>query len=289
MINALSVDVEEYFQVVAFAKVVKPEDWDVFPPRVEKNTKLVLDLLAEEGVKATFFCLGWVAKKYPALIRLIAQAGHEVASHGVSHKPLFEMTPEEFRKEARESKKVLEDIAGQEVLGFRASTYSVTRKTIWALKILAEEGYAYDSSIFPIYHDLYGIPSAPRRPFVIKEHNLKEFPVSTARLGKMNIPVAGGGYFRLFPYFLTRYLLKRVNKKEKLPFVFYVHPWEFDPSQPRIKAPLKSRFRHYQNLSKTKKRFHKLLKDFSFAPLKEVLKSLESLPKVSLKELVDEG
>ncbi|OAG27687.1 XrtA system polysaccharide deacetylase [Thermodesulfatator autotrophicus] len=289
MINALSVDVEEYFQVVAFAQVVKPEDWNKFPSRVEKNTRLILDILAQKGVKATFFCLAWVARKYPGLIRQIAEAGHEIASHGVSHKPLFDLTPKKFREEARESKKILEDITGQKVSGFRASTYSITPKTLWGLEILAEEGYAYDSSIFPIYHDLYGLPNAPRYPFVIKDTGLKEFPVSAARLGKTNIPVAGGGYFRLFPYFFTRFLLKRINKRDGLPFVFYVHPWEFDPDQPRIKAPLKSRFRHYQNLTKTKKRFHKLLKDFSFAPVKEVLKSLEPLPTVSIKELVDEG
>ncbi|WP_456371457.1 XrtA system polysaccharide deacetylase [Thermodesulfatator atlanticus] len=285
MKNALSIDVEEYFQVVAFSSVIAQEDWDKMPSRVEKPTLLILEMLAERGIKATFFCLGWVAKKHPSLIRQIATKGHEIASHGVSHRPIYALSPQEFRKEAVESKKILEDLSGKEVKGFRASTYSITPKTTWALEMLAEAGYAYDSSIFPIHHDLYGFPQAPRYPFVFREYGLIEFPISTANLGKINIPVAGGGYFRLFPYTLTRYFLNKINQKENRPFVFYAHPWEFDPAQPRIKAPLKSRFRHYLNLSKTRKRFEKLLTDFSFASLEEVLESLKPLPEKSLREL----
>ena len=211
------------------------------------------------------------------------EGGHEIASHGFSHRPLFRLTPREFREELRESKKILEDLSGQEVQSFRAPTYSITKKTLWSLEILAEEGYKYDSNIFPIRHDLYGFPEAPRFPFKVRlngqDLGLTEFPVSTAKIGKVNWPVAGGGYFRLFPYGLTKILLSRINKQEGRPFVFYLHPWELDPAQPRIKsAPLKSRFRHYLNLQKTQKRFKKLLKDFCFAPLREVLKGLEPLP-----------
>jgi len=284
MLNALTIDVEEYFQVEAFAGVITKKDWDKFASRVVQNTEKILNLLDRFGVKATFFCLGWVAERYPELIKAIAQKGHEIASHGFSHTPIFRLTPEKFRKEVRDSKRLLEDLSGTEVKGYRAPTYSVTKNTLWALKILAEEGYTYDSSIFPIRHDLYGLPEAPRFPFKIKSLGLIEFPISTARFLGINWPAAGGGYFRLFPYPLTKYLLKRINQKEKMPFIFYVHPWEFDPAQPRIKAPLKSRFRHYLNLKKTEKRFKKLLFDFKFAPVEKVLKTLPSLPEIELQK-----
>ncbi len=283
MINALSIDVEEYFQVEAFAEIVRPNEWESFTPRVVQNTEKILDLLDRFGVKATFFCLGWVAQRHPGLIKKIAAQGHEVASHGFSHRPLFRLTPKEFRKEIRESKKILEDLSGQEIQGFRAPTYSITRKTLWGLEILAEEGYRYDSSIFPIHHDLYGFPEAPRFPFKVrlkgKDLRLIEFPASTVKIGKINWPVAGGGYFRLFPYTLTRIFLSRINVKEDRPFVFYLHPWELDPDQPRIKhAPLKSRFRHYLNLQKTEKKFKRLLSDFRFAPIREIIQNLKSIP-----------
>jgi len=285
VLNALSIDVEEYFQVEAFAKAVTFSDWSKYPLRVEKNTYEILNLLEKENVKATFFCVAWIADKFPSLIRQIASFGHEIASHGYTHRPVFRLTPEEFRREVRKSKKILEDISGKEVLGFRAPTYSITKKNLWALTILKEEGYRYDSSIFPIRHDLYGFPEAPRYPFLIEDLGLLEFPISTFRFAGINLPVSGGGYFRLFPYALTRYFLSKINISQK-PFVFYCHPWEFDPDQPRIKGiPLKSRFRHYFNLNKTKERFERLLKDFSFGPLKIVLENLEGIRSFSLEDL----
>jgi len=258
MLNALSIDVEEYFQVEAFRRVI-PQAWEDLPSRVEEGLSYILEVLEAKGVKATFFCLGWVAQRHPHLIRKIAAAGHEIASHGWSHKPVFHLEPQEFRREVKESKALLEDLSGKEVLGYRAPTYSVTPQTLWALEVLAEEGYRYDSSIFPIYHDLYGFPRAPRFPFLLKDISLVEFPISTLALGGFRIPIAGGGYFRLFPYPLTRFFLRKFLRREKRPFVFYAHPWEFDPDQPRFKAPLKSRFRHYLNLSKTKKRFERTI------------------------------
>jgi len=281
--NALSIDVEDYFQVEAFARTLSPQSWETLPHRVVTNTEKILLILEGYKVKATFFCLGWVAKRYPGLIKEIAQKGHEIASHGLSHRPLFRLSPQEFRKEARESKKILEDISGKGVYGFRAPTYSITPQTRWGLEILAEEGYTYDSSIFPIRHDLYGFLGAPRFPCVLQlkkaNRSLIEFPITTFRLGPFNIPIAGGGYFRLFPYPLTRALLKHINHQENQPFVFYIHPWEMDPDQPRIKnIPLKSRFRHYLNLTKTQHRFNKLLSDFHFAPVNEVLNKLNNLP-----------
>ncbi len=285
MLNALSIDVEEYFQVEAFAQVISRSLWDLLEPRLPRVLPRLLDLLEAKGIRATFFCLGWVAQKYPALIKEIAARGHELASHGWSHVPIFRLSPEEFRKEVRDSKALLEDLTGRRIEGFRASTYSVTPKTLWALPVLAEEGYRYDSSIFPIRHDLYGFPKAPRFPFLLKDLELKEFPISTVKLGPLNIPVAGGGYFRLFPYGVTRRLLRLFNRKEGKPFVFYVHPWEFDPLQPRLNGPLKSRLRHYLNLSRTEERFKKLLADFSFGPLNEIIKGLEPLPKITLEDL----
>ncbi len=283
--NALSIDVEEYFQVEALREVIPYCQWEELPPRINKNINHILDVLEAKKIKATFFCLGWVARKHPNIIKKIATAGHEVASHGWSHTPIFRLNPEEFRREIRKSKALLEDLAGKEIAGFRAPTYSITSQTIWALQILAEEGYRYDSSIFPIYHDLYGFPEAPRFPFFLKDIHLVEFPISTFTLGNLKIPISGGGYFRLFPYKLTRFLLQKFLQKEQKPFIFYIHPWEFDPHQPRFKAPLKSRFRHYLNLSKTKKRFEKLLDDFSFAPVKDVLEKFKTLPSWTLGEL----
>ena len=285
MLNALSIDVEEYFQVEAFRELIPSSKWDDLPPRIEANVEYILERLAQHQVKATFFCLGWIAQNYPSLIKKIAEEGHEIASHGWSHTPIHHLTPEDFRLEIRKSKALLEDLTGKEVIGFRAPTYSITFKTLWALTILAEEGFRYDSSIFPIYHDLYGFPESPRFPYLLEDLSLKEFPISTFRFKGINLPLSGGGYFRLFPYLLTRFLLKRFQKKEKKPFVFYIHPWEFDPEQPRFRSPLKSRFRHYLNLSKTKIRFENLLNDFSFAPVKEVLENLKSLPVITLEEL----
>ena len=305
--NVLTIDIEDYFQVHAFSGVINPASWDNYKSRVEHNTYKVLELLdrrgaatnqpkyskdADSSVKATFFILGWIAERYPGLVKEIMAQGHEVASHGYCHTLVTRQTPEEFRADIAKTKKILEDITGDEVIGYRASTYSITKKTVWALKILAEEGYRYDSSIFPVYHDVYGFPGAPRFPFKVNlkgdaliglNHStpsndlnsysaLWEFPVSTFRFWGQNLPVAGGGYFRLFPYWLTKRLIGRINRREKKPFVFYIHPWEFDPDQPRIyNAPLKSRFRHYLNLNKVEDRFRKLLRDFKFVAIKDLM------------------
>ena len=276
--NALSIDLEDYFQVEAFASRINYNEWDNYPCRIKQNTQKILNILDDYQIKATFFCLGWIAKRYPSLIKNIAQRGHEVASHGYAHKPIYKQSPKEFREDIKRTKNILEDITGKPVFGYRAPTYSITQKTLWALEILAEEGYKYDSSIFPIRHDLYGIPNAPRFPFNVNTlarlhvQTFFEFPLTTLRILNINIPVAGGGYFRLFPYAFIKNALKYINIKEKKPFVFYLHPWELDPNQPRINhIPWRSRFRHYVNLGKTEGKFRKLLSDFKFTTVLEVL------------------
>ena len=277
MLNALTIDVEDYFQVEAFASRINYNEWDNYPCRIKQNTQKILDILDDYQIKATFFCLGWIAKRSPSLIKNIAQRGHEVASHGYAHKPIYKQSPKEFREDIKRTKNILEDITGKPVFGYRAPTYSITQKTLWTLEILAEEGYKYDSSIFPIRHDLYGIPNAPRFPFAVTFQRLHvqtffEFPLTTLRILNINIPVAGGGYFRLFPYAFIKNALKYINIKEKKPFVFYLHPWELDPNQPRINhIPWRSRFRHYVNLDKTEGKFRKLLSDFRFGTVLEVL------------------
>jgi polysaccharide deacetylase family protein (PEP-CTERM system associated) len=285
MLNALSIDVEDYFQVQAFSGIIPYEAWGQFQTRVERNTFRLLDILNDPGIgnqsppRATFFILGWIAGRYPQLVREIYAQGHEIACHGYAHKPIYQQSEETFRKDIRRAKAILEDIIGEEVVGYRAPSYSITRKSLWALEVLKEEGFKYDSSIFPIKHDLYGLYSAPRHPFRIAfngnqngDSGLWEFPLSTARILSMNLPVSGGGYFRLFPYSLVKKELKKINQAEGKPFVFYVHPWELDPQQPRIRnAGIKSRFRHYINLDKTEDRLKDLIKTFQFAPLKKVL------------------
>ena len=285
MQNVMSVDVEDYFQVSALAPTVQNQ-WDDYPLRVRNNTMRLIELFDRAGLKATFFCLGWVADRDPDLIREIHNAGHEIASHGYSHQLVYNQTPEVFREETIRSKKLLEDIIGQAVLGYRAASYSITNKSLWALDILVDAGFVYDSSIFPIRHDRYGIPDAKTIPHELETPNgskLVEFPLTTRRIGSMNIPVAGGGYFRLYPYFLTRHFLKGVNRKQNEQFVFYLHPWEVDPEQPRIKAGLLSRFRHYNNLDKCESRLEKLVSDFQFTTMRDVLTRLELLDPVSVK------
>jgi polysaccharide deacetylase family protein (PEP-CTERM system associated) len=356
--NALTIDVEDYFQVHAFSGVINPADWDNYESRVEGNTYRILEMLSNpdvsnnsyasnrssgfakrtennvqivqssteanslersnvsngssNSIKATFFILGWIAERYPGLVREIAEQGHEIASHGYRHELVTNQTPDEFRADVARTKKILEDITGEEVVGYRASTYSITKKTLWALRILAEEGYRYDSSIFPVHHDVYGFPGAPRFPFKVSLNGdvqtvrsfaaansfarsnrsnvsnisndsnnsndsniLWEFPISTIRLLRQNIPIAGGGYFRLFPYWLVKRLLGHINRTEQRPFIFYLHPWEFDPEQPRIDtASLKSRLRHYLNLDKVENRFRSLLSDFNFVPIRDLIVSL---------------
>ena len=274
MDNALTVDVEDYFQVAAFARQIDPATWDRFPLRVGRNTQCLLDLFAEQGVQATFFVLGWVAERCPGLVRAIAERGHEVACHGYSHQLIYGQTPAVFREETMRAKACLEDQAQRPVLGYRAASYSITRRSLWALDVLAELGFAYDSSIFPIRHDRYGIPGSPRWPHRLTAPNggsLIEFPPSTFSLLGYRLPVAGGGYFRLYPYPFTRFALAQLNRAEGQPFIFYLHPWEIDPEQPRIRAGWLSTFRHYTNLHRCEARLRRLLRDFRFTTVREVL------------------
>ncbi|MCK4706704.1 MAG: DUF3473 domain-containing protein [Gammaproteobacteria bacterium] len=274
--NALTVDVEDYFHVSAFAKNINQQDWDNYPLRVENNTRRLLDLFDEYEVKATFFVLGWVAERTPDLIKDIANRGHEVACHGFSHQLVYNQSPEVFREETLRSKQLLEDIIQAPVSGYRAASYSITNRSLWALDILAEAGFEYDSSIFPVRHDRYGIPDAPEFPHRIETRNgrsLVEFPLSTAKLFKYRLPVAGGGYFRLYPYALTRTGLSQINRGRQ-PFIFYLHPWEIDPDQPKIPTSWFSRFRHYNNLDKCEGRLRSLMTDFQFGTAWNVLNDL---------------
>lgn len=266
IVNAMSIDVEDYFHVSAFDRVVPRDDWDRLESRVVGNTERLLDLFAEFGVRSTFFVLGWVAERHPALVASIADRGHEVASHGYAHRLIYEQTPSAFREDVRRAKRVLEDASGRRVVGYRAPSFSVTTRSLWALDVLADEGHEYDSSIFPIRHDRYGIPDAAREPHRIQcgPHALVEVPGSTTRIGAMNLPVAGGGYFRLLPYSWTRWGIRRVNTHESRPVVFYLHPWEVDPDQPRFPVGRVTRFRHYRNLERTEQRLRRLLTDFRF-------------------------
>jgi polysaccharide deacetylase family protein (PEP-CTERM system associated) len=275
--NALTVDVEDYFQVSAFAKSVDRNDWDKYPLRVEKNTRRLMDMFDEAQVKATFFVLGWVADRNRSLIQEIAQRGHEVASHGYSHQLIYNQSLEVFREETIRSKSLLEDIIQAPVRGYRAASYSITKDSLWALDILAEAGFDYDSSIFPVRHDRYGIPDAKEAPHILKTpkgHTIVEFPLSTAKIFSYKLPVAGGGYFRLYPYTLTRAGLRQVNSRQQ-PFIFYLHPWEIDPGQPNVEAGWLSRFRHYNNLDKCESRLQRLMDDFQFTTVWQVLDSLE--------------
>jgi polysaccharide deacetylase family protein (PEP-CTERM system associated) len=229
---------------------------------------VILDILARHGVQATFFVVGWIAEKYPALVQTINRHGHEIGCHSYLHRKIYDLTPEEFREDTRRAKNILEDITGKSVSGYRAPSYSITKKSLWALDILEELGFEYDSSIFPIYHDNYGIPDAPRFEYKLPNNNMTEYPISTSLFMGRKIPVAGGGYFRLFPYWFTKMCLKTINIRENRPFIFYLHPWEIDSNQPRMKrAKLLSKFRHYNNLNKTAERFTRLLEDFSFGPI----------------------
>lgn len=277
MLNALTVDVEDYFQVNAFAKVVPRDHWDRYPLRVGDNTRRVLDLFAELQVKATFFVLGWVAERLPDLAKEIRRGGHEIACHGYGHELIYAIGPARFREDVRKAKALLEEQTGEKVHGYRAPSYSVTAKSLWALDVLIEEGFSYDSSIFPVYHDTYGMPDAPRFPHRIQREGgaLMEFPLTTYpfRIAgrECRLPIAGGGYLRLFPAVLMARLFRAVNRAERQPGVLYFHPWEIDSGQPRIKAGRKSTFRHYLNLEKTEGKLRHLLGAFRFAPMGEVL------------------
>ena len=277
MLNVLSVDVEDYFQVEAFAGQVTCAQWPSFAPRVERNVGRILELLAGHGTSGTFFILGWIAERFPRLVKEIAACGHEIASHGFAHQLLPRLTPEEFRADIRRAKDVLSGLSGHPVTGYRAPSFSIVRKTLWAFDILAEEGFRIDSSVFPVHHDFYGIPDAPRGPYWHKTpggNAIFEFPPSTVRVLKSNIGIAGGGYLRFAPYLLTQRVVRHINVKEKRPAMVYFHPWELDPDQPRIRAPLRSRLRHYTNLSHTEQKLARLLQDFRFTTLSNVCEQL---------------
>jgi polysaccharide deacetylase family protein (PEP-CTERM system associated) len=278
IVNAMTVDVEDYFHVSAFDNVVSRARWDSFDSRVSQNTERLLELFDRANVTATFFMLGWVAERFPALVRRIADRGHELASHGYHHQLLYMLTPRQFRDDLRASKAAIEDAAGTSVVGFRAPSYSVIESSRWALDVLVEEGFAYDASIFPIHHDRYGIPDSPRHPHVLScgGGSLLEVPGSTVRLGGINIPIGGGGYFRQFPYAFTKWGIERVNRLERQPITFYTHPWELDPEQPRFAVGVATRVRHYRGLSQTSDRLRRLLTDFRFDSISSVLKLASS-------------
>jgi polysaccharide deacetylase family protein (PEP-CTERM system associated) len=269
--NALTVDVEEHFQVAAFEKTILRTSWDSVESRVEFSTGRVLDLFESRAVRGTFFVLGWIAERHPELVRRIVKEGHELASHGYDHSRVHNLTPEQFRADVVRTKAILEDIGGLQVRGYRAPSYSINERNLWALDVLQEAGHVYSSSIYPIRHDLYGMPDAPRFPFRFRSDGILEIPVTTVRMGGRNYPCGGGGYFRLLPYGAFRWMLARVNNQDQQSGLFYFHPWEVDPAQPRVTgAPLKSRFRHYLNLDSMGHRLDRLLGDFSWGRMDEV-------------------
>ena len=274
MKNALSFDIEEYFHAEVFAGVVRPEEWPSLESRVLHVTQRLLDLLDYRGVNATFFVLGWVAERHPGLVREIHARGHEVACHGFSHRMISRMAREEFAEDIARAKAVLEDVTGQEVLGYRAPTFSVTRETLWSLDELCEAGFRYDSSIYPIVHDRYGIRGAPRFPHRLRAPGggeIMEFPLSTIEVLGWRWPVAGGGYFRLAPYGFTRRAIARLNDREGQPAIVYLHPWELDPAQPRLPVGPIAHLRHSLNVERTEPKLRRLVEDFAFAPVSEVL------------------
>jgi polysaccharide deacetylase family protein (PEP-CTERM system associated) len=272
--NALSFDVEDYYQVEAFRPFVRPDDWGRYPSRVAGNTHRLLEVLEAHDVHATFFVLGWVADRDPGLVRAIHAAGHEVACHSYAHVPIHRLSPAEFAEDTRRAKDTIEDAIGARIEGYRAPTFSVMRPSLWALDVLVEQGFTYDSSIFPIHHDRYGIPDAPRFPHRIPvgaTAELTEFPITTVVMGGQNVPVGGGGYFRVAPYGLLRRGLRRVNRLERQPVIIYLHPWELDPDQPEMPVGWVTKLRHYARLGATVAKLEQLLSDFAFAPVNEVL------------------
>jgi polysaccharide deacetylase family protein (PEP-CTERM system associated) len=287
--HAMTVDVEDYFQVAAFFDVIKPEDWDQWPSRVVNNTGRLLELFGEADLKVTFFILGWVAERHPDLVKRIHSAGHEVASHGYSHQFIYRQNPEVFYDETRRSKQILEDLIQEPVTGYRAASYSITNRSLWALDALAELGFTWDSSIFPTRHDNYGIPGSPEEPYKIITRSgakLTEFPLTTAKVLGQSIPAAGGGYFRQYPYALSRWLFQRASDDGQKPQIFYLHPWEIDPEQPRIpNASWFSRFRHYTNLHRCMPRLQRLIGDFPFGTMSQSLGSVELKQTLDLRDL----
>ena len=273
ILNAFTVDVEDYFHVAAFADQIATSDWNDYESRVVGNTHRMLRLLDVYGVRGTFFILGWVADKYPTLVKDIQKSGHEIGCHSFWHQLVYEMTPDSFREDLRQASQAIEQTTSDRVRAYRAPSFSITTKSLWALDILIEEGFQIDASIFPIRHDRYGIPNAERFPHEIRRNagRIREFPASVHRVWKMNLPVAGGGYFRLYPAALSLRWLGMINKRHARPFVFYVHPWELDPQQPVMRGSFRSRWRHYQNLHTTEPKLHRLLREFRFGTLSEAL------------------
>lgn len=266
MKNAMSIDVEDYFQVSAFASHIRREDWDALPCRVERNVDVILGLLDEADARATFFTLGWIAERYPQVVRRIVDNGHELASHGYGHQRASELTPQQFRDDITRAKRILEDLGGVAVRGYRAPSFSINRSNWWAVDELEQAGYAYSSSIYPVKHDHYGMPDAPRFPHRPNgEAGILELPPTTVPLMGRNLPAAGGGWFRLLPYQVSRWMLRRVNAAEQAPCMFYFHPWEVDAEQPRQRGiSAKTRFRHYVNLQRMPGRLRQLLNDFEW-------------------------
>ena len=270
IVNAFSIDVEDWFQVAAFSRYIDRKDWDSLECRVERNVDVLLETLDKHDVKATFFTLGWIAERYPAMVGRIVAGGHELASHGYGHHMIGELGPQLFREDVVKAKAILESLAGCEVIGYRAPSFSVGRDTLWALDILAETGHRYSSSIYPIKHELYGMPEAPR--FAHQRSGLLEIPATSIRLGERNYPASGGGYFRLLPYPVSRWSVQRVNRADRQAAVFYCHPWEIDPGQPRMnQASGKSRFRHYVNQTRMLGKIDRLLGDFRWGTVANVI------------------
>jgi polysaccharide deacetylase family protein (PEP-CTERM system associated) len=270
-LNALTIDVEDYFQVSAFEGCVARGQWNRLPSRIEHNVERIVQLFGTYEIKATFFTLGWIAEHFPQVVRQIADAGHEIASHGYQHIRISDQSSKQLWQDVIRSKKLLEDVTGQSVLGYRAASFSIGSENLWALNVLEESGYRYSSSIYPINHDLYGMPEAPRFPFRLHEGGLLEIPISTIKIMGRNLPCGGGGYFRLVPYSMFSWAMRRINKTENQSNVFYFHPWEIDPQQPRLNgASFKSRFRHYVNLNKMEARLKQLLSDFNWERMDRV-------------------
>jgi polysaccharide deacetylase family protein (PEP-CTERM system associated) len=271
--NIFSVDLEDYYMVSVFSRKIRFEDWDKYEGRIEKNTIRLLDLLDRYDVRGTFFVLGWVAKKYPELVRTIHSNGHEIASHGYNHKPVFDMTPEEFGRDLNLSRDILQDTIGERIYGYRAPSYSITRKSFWAIEVLIEEGFRFDSSIFPIRHDFYGYPEFERYPVTLRKEGsgqILEIPLSTIRIMGQNMPFGGGGYFRLYPLKITEWSINHLNIREHMPAIFYLHPWELDSEQPRVNVSRIRNLRHRLNIAKSEYRIMQLLKTFQFCSVQEL-------------------
>jgi polysaccharide deacetylase family protein (PEP-CTERM system associated) len=269
-LNALTVDVEDYFHVAAFEKQITPSDWQDMTPRVDRNTRVLLDQFDRNNAKATFFFLGWVAQRFPDLVKEVQRRGHEVASHGFSHTKVHQQTPAEFRDDVVRAKELLEDLTGQPVIGYRAPSFSINKQSEWAFEILKDIGHQYSSSTYPIKHDLYGVPDWPQQPYM-RQEGIWEIPMPTLTMFGRQLPIAGGGYFRLMPYWLSSRLISRFLQEDRMPYMFYFHPWEVDPDQPRVAgAGHKSKFRHYVNLDKMEHKLDRLLTQFNWGSLGQV-------------------